>query len=439
MAEDSRFVRDHTASWDSRKGESPDGASDFLNDPTSEAITDIASKLASHGGGPASLDLAVDIYLHDIVERAREATGATGAAIALARGRDVVCRATTGENAPDLGVRVETASGLVGSCLGTGKIQYCRDSETDLQANRESCRQLGVRSMLVIPLGEADEIFGLLEVFSSSPNAFGEKEIAFLRSLAGRVARGITDVRQRANAAPTHERLLPVTRAHEVIEHGGEANDLPKNYSSQKALTTNASELWTTVLFTVVIAAAVTLGIVVGWSGGVKARVNKTSSKPTTIDLSSAQKDQGSPTPAVSSFSPKTAVSGASPTYLGAPPVPDGGLLITQNGKVVYRSGGPTSNGQGQAGLHQADRRLIHRVEPNYPSAARAQHIEGTVVLNAEIRPSGEIGKIVVVSGNSLLADTAVQAVKQWRYEVMPDASQTRISLNFTLPANTLP
>src|SRR5579872_5154782 len=52
-------------------------------------------------------------------------------------------------------------------------------------------------------------------------------------------------------------------------------------------------------------------------------------------------KDQGSPTPAVSSFSPKTAVSGASPTYPGAPPVPDGGLLITQNGKVVYRSERP--------------------------------------------------------------------------------------------------
>lgn len=433
MAEDPRFARDHAVSLNSLKDE----RDVFLHDQTFENIRDIARKLASHVGGPASLDLALDLFLHDIVERAREATRATGAAIALARSGEVVCRATTGENAPDLGVKVETTSGLVAACLNTGNIQYCRDAETDLQANREACRQLGVRSMLVIPLG-ADEIFGLLEVFSSSPNAFGDKEITFLRSLARLVAASIKDVRQRANADPRHDDFLPLARAPESVQQGGDPSDLPEQHYSLQSLTTKAGELWTTLLFAGVIAAAVALGIVVGWSGGAKSRANRTPSKPTTTDLASRQKDQGSRTPADSSLSPKTAIAGPS-ANVSSSPIPEGGLLVTQNGKVIYRSAGPTSKGQARAGLHQPERRLIHRVEPDYPSVARAQHIEGTIVLDTEILPSGEIGNVVVVSGNSLLADAAVRAVKQWRYEAIPDASQTRINLNFVLPANTGP
>ncbi|MGC2446247.1 MAG: TonB family protein [Candidatus Sulfotelmatobacter sp.] len=438
MAEDPRSARDHALSLNSRKDEISDSGHLFPDDPTSEAIADIARKLASHGGGPASLDLAIDIFLHDIVKRAREATGATGAAIALSRSGEVVCRATTGENAPDLGVRVETTSGLVGACLNTGKIQYCRDAETDLQANREACKQLRVRSMLVIPLGEADGIAGVLEVFSSSPNAFGEKEVALLRSLARRIAGCIKDVRQRANTDPGDYDPTLLSRAHEVAEHEEDDDGLPQQRnSSHEALNTKTGELWTTVLFALVIAAAIALGVVVGWSHGVKARANRTTAKPTSTTLESGQKDQASPTSAGSSVSPKATIPGTS-KHGSSPAIPDGGLLVTQNGKVIYRSVDSTG-GQARPRLQTAARRLIHRVEPDYPSAARAQHIEGTIVLDTEIRPGGEIGKVVVVSGNALLADAAVQAVKQWRYEANPDTSQTRISLNFALPANTGP
>jgi|SRR5579872_380201 len=441
MAEDPRFARDIALSSNSPKDERSDSANVFPQPQTSEEIRDVARKLASHGGGPASLDLAIDIVLHDIVERVRGATGATGAAIALARSGEVVCRATTGENAPDLGVRVETTSGLAGACLSTGEIQYCRDAETESQANREACRQLGVRSMLVIPIGEADGIFGLLEVFSSSPNAFDDKEIASLRSLARRVAGSIRDVGQLPNSDPNHEDL-PLTRALEFAEHGGGANGLPGQHDSfPKALTSKAGELWTSILFAAVIAAAVGLGIVVGWSGGVRARAKRTPPKPASTDLASTQKVQASSIPAGSSLSPKTAVAEGS-TYMNSPSVPavpDGGLLVTQNGKVLYRSAGPTSKGQVPARFNQAERRLIHRVEPDYPSVARAQHIEGTVMLDAKIRPTGEVGSIVVVSGDPVLADAAVQAVKQWRYEAGPDASQTRISLTFALPADAGP
>ena len=128
-------------------------------DPVGEAfsareVTDVFNTLAAHGGGTGSFDLALDLVLNEVVEEARLATRASGAAIALARDGEMVCRATTGGNAPDLGVRLETTSGLSGACLQTGTIQQCGDTETDPRVNAEACRRLGVRSILVLPLGD---------------------------------------------------------------------------------------------------------------------------------------------------------------------------------------------------------------------------------------------------------------------------------------------
>ena len=48
-------------------------------------------------------------------------TGATGAAIALRRGSEIICRARTGRTAPDIGVRLQTDAGLSAECVRTGK------------------------------------------------------------------------------------------------------------------------------------------------------------------------------------------------------------------------------------------------------------------------------------------------------------------------------
>src|SRR6266568_3027392 len=99
----------------------------FTLDPVEE-VTQVARTLADAGGGSVSLELALDLVLNEFVEQARQETGATGAAIALRRDGEIICRATTG-NAPELGARVEMASGLSGECLSTGKIQQCSDTE----------------------------------------------------------------------------------------------------------------------------------------------------------------------------------------------------------------------------------------------------------------------------------------------------------------------
>ena len=56
----------------------------------------LVDTLAANGGGDLSSDLALDILLNAIVDQARLATGASGAAIALVKDGEMVCRATAG-------------------------------------------------------------------------------------------------------------------------------------------------------------------------------------------------------------------------------------------------------------------------------------------------------------------------------------------------------
>jgi TonB family protein len=151
-------------------------------------VRGLTNTLAASGGGSASNDLALDLVLNQIVEQACLATGATGAAIALLRNGEMVCRATTGRNAPDLGVRLDNA-GFSAECLRIGTLQRCDDTETDPRVDSSACRLLGVRSILVVPLWYWGEFMGIFEIFSPRPNAFGERDEQTLQALAYRIVR----------------------------------------------------------------------------------------------------------------------------------------------------------------------------------------------------------------------------------------------------------
>jgi len=158
------------------------------NLPSDSEVRALTNALVAGGGGATSPELALDLVLNQIVEQACLATGATGAAIALTRDGEMVCRATTGRNAPDLGVRLDNA-GFSAECLRVGTLQRCDDTETDPRVDAMACRLLGVRSILVIPLWYWGEFMGIFEIFSPRPNAFGERDEQTLQALAYRVVR----------------------------------------------------------------------------------------------------------------------------------------------------------------------------------------------------------------------------------------------------------
>jgi protein TonB len=87
----------------------------------------------------------------------------------------------------------------------------------------------------------------------------------------------------------------------------------------------------------------------------------------------------------------------------------------------------------------EAEGSLLHRVEPDYPEAARQQRLQGMVVLDLRMGQDGRVREVTAVSGPPLLAQAATAAVKQWRFRPRlvgghPAEMQTRITLNFQLP-----
>ena len=82
---------------------------------------------------------------------------------------------------------------------------------------------------------------------------------------------------------------------------------------------------------------------------------------------------------------------------------------------------------------------LTKRVEPVYPALAKQMRIQGAVELQANIGQDGSIKAVKVISGESVLARAAIDAVKQWKYKPyylddQPVEIQTQVTVNFKLP-----
>jgi hypothetical protein len=123
--------------------------------------------------------------LQRIAEHALTATGASGAAIALSQGNEMVCMASAGSDAPPLGSRLQVGAGFSGECVRIGRTLRCDDSETDGRVDRDSCRALGLRAMVAVPVRRGNRVVGLLEIFSSRQYAFNAEDTGLLQKLAG--------------------------------------------------------------------------------------------------------------------------------------------------------------------------------------------------------------------------------------------------------------
>lgn len=82
--------------------------------------------------------------------------------------------------------------------------------------------------------------------------------------------------------------------------------------------------------------------------------------------------------------------------------------------------------------------RLITRVDPRYPPLAVQTHLQGTVIVEAIIDEHGDVVEAKVVSGPPLLIQSALDAVRRWKYEPTylndePLAVQLNVTVQFTL------
>jgi diguanylate cyclase (GGDEF)-like protein len=120
--------------------------------------------------------------------RALALTHAEGAVVELAEGDDMVYRATAGIADAHLGLRLARAHSLSGLCVDEHRLLCCDDSETDSRVDREACRRIGIRSMIVVPLNYHDEVVGVLKVMGAEPSAFDDEDVRVLGLMADLVA-----------------------------------------------------------------------------------------------------------------------------------------------------------------------------------------------------------------------------------------------------------
>ena len=148
-----------------------------------------SARFPGEDGGRSLGDMAqrdLDAALQLLADRAQYITGASGAAIALRRSgmNDMLCRASAGSNAPELGALLSTEFGLSGESVRTRKPLRCDDAERDARVNREVCRQLGISSVVVMPVVHDEEVLGVFELFSGQANAFGDRDLSAVKRLS---------------------------------------------------------------------------------------------------------------------------------------------------------------------------------------------------------------------------------------------------------------
>ncbi|HEX4488536.1 MAG TPA: TonB family protein [Terriglobales bacterium] len=478
--------------WDknSSGGQSSPSREDARPTSGNPFTIDRLAVLFAPGQRPEELDR--DLKLNHIVEQACLATGATGAAIALARGDEFICRASTG-NAPDLGMRLSIDHGLSAFCVQTGEVQRCDDSEVDSRVDAEVCRHLGVRSVLVVPITYGDFFLGIFEIFAPQPFAFYDRDIETVLALCKSVltALGISapvedlpDPRVSLAEEPfeddepgfslieppalTVETAKPAMVAPAIIEpeivRPAQATSRPRtlaqeiraendeldarsepeqlSYPQFKIVEKQGLDYWTAILTALVVSLALLLGWMIG-----KGRTRKDAAQ----DSQAAVSAQPTPKPGVPeeieiAAAPVAPKSKRSPFASKAPP-PDG-LVVYQDGKIVYRQGlsprnirsvRETSSSPPELDPEVAGGLVSLRVEPRYPDRARQAGVQGPVVLQALINDDGRVQQLKVLTGNPDLAMAAIDAVRRWRFKPYfmkgkQSAFSTRITVNFALP-----
>ena len=317
----------------------------FINDQLSTAVPGQHERAPQENSDEKQLaDLAApdtgeEIRLGQELEQACLDTGATGAAIALVRGEKIVCHATAGPDAPDIGVCLDPRSGLSGSCIRTRQLQQCNDTETDPHVDSTVSRSLGVRSIVVLPLIESDKLFGIFEVLSSRPNAFSNQDLDTLQALTDRIVRSRS---QNWEAMPTAPLKEPAAFAHRVDEGVPKERNRSTKLDSAFPRMSRRTDFTAALLGMLVIASAMLLGTLVGWRlGWQKAALALRASSPHHRTITPSKTGPIGRTLLPASAPPlssaRTDECGLSATAGPQTQPPSGGLTVCQEGIVIFR------------------------------------------------------------------------------------------------------
>ena len=424
--------------------------------------------------------------LSEVTHAARYFTDAAGAALALWSQGVVICRARSGETAPPLGAKLNVDSGISGECMRTGHPDRCNDALSDSRVDPEICLELGIRSLAVVPLQGTQGVIGILEVFSDRPNAFSDAHITLLKKLAQ-----IAVTSRARSVKPAGSETAPLVKmpaeTHVVVPPPVAERDpfafLPARMRGEEGQPLR-------------VAAAALLLLILVIAGWLVSRTRSAQARPGhTVRAASAaavpevmaatnSSENTSSGPQVSAISlggtvkprgdvvagevvrkaassavverkpsPATEIASAARPSSASPAPPEPDSPAPDPSEIMSNMSGsaaalPQSVANPQpvfpfvavpVSQGVTGGRLIHKVDPIYPSEGRLQHLEGAVVLDVLVGEDGRVRQVQVTNGPPLLAKAASDAVKQWRYEPSllngrAVAIHNQITMQFKLP-----
>lgn len=123
-----------------------------------------------------------------VTQRSQQITNADGASIELIEKDELVYSAASGIAKKFLGLRLNIKNSLSGECIKSKLPLLSNNIEIDDRVNKEACRQIGLNSMIVIPLISSGTTVGVLKVLSKSVDHFSQESIKILEFMSDLIA-----------------------------------------------------------------------------------------------------------------------------------------------------------------------------------------------------------------------------------------------------------
>ena len=358
-------------------------------------------------------DHRLDPILGTITDAARLLTGASGAALAMWKEGEMVCRARSGDTAPVLGARLGAETGISGECLRTGKVHHCSDTENDPLVDVEVCRSLGLRSIAALPIQGWRGINGILEVFATKPAAFTERHIVLLQQLAA--------LAERARATQPHDAS---SAAPKKPADGAQPSGLlpASDRVGDVALAFLGTRSRPMVLAAIGLAAVALLGLVIwlGWRGPEEADAKSHVAAPSSVNAATVN--------AVAAHLPDNL-----PDHL-----PDNDPVWKANpgGEALFQSSGKTSAGTSVTLASKVD--VVAGTKPSPNRSSLLADVAGDVAVPHGV--SGSRAQSQVVSGRSPVPDSSSDEAGVIEAPAIPAGVTSESALRGVLSAkNSLP
>jgi TonB family protein len=350
--------------------------------------------------------------------------------------------------------------------------------------------------------GETGPVLGILEIFSPRANAFCDRDVLTLQALARRIATNIELIQKSfdqgnyspVNAEPRYSSAsehrnsktdtLQRSKRKPRRPHIAQLWSLTSAQRSRLALLDWISILAKSAIVLILIAGSMSVRSCWQRNGDAKfiQLIREPMSHPAPAPVQHRESDAAAPlalspqhsspdpsawpsiTPARPGIGPsvtiqRVPVHPAKPEVAveksAATPDPHGDIVLFDNHKTVSKHIGQQAlpskdpaasvlpNKTGDAGpdvipTRAAMARLVQRIEPEYPNAARQQHIQGTVLMDVVVNATGSVEALSLVSGESQLMAAAEQAVRQWKFQPLvkggkAERFESRIAIDFTL------